>query len=133
MEELVTVEQADAFFRALAWAGPLLGVLAGLIAGHLRGRLSHGLLQGLAIGLLGPLVFGLWLLYGHMVRYDPATGVAGLHRVSVHAIAALTFIVVGVVIGWVYRRFVFTEVDSDETQVAGTGAQDATDVETHGR
>ncbi len=122
MTELVTVEQADAVFRALIWVGPLLGALIGLAVGHLRERLLIGLGQGFAVGLLGPVLFGMWSLYSHTVRFDPETGVAGLHRVSVHALNALIFIAVGLVLGILYRRLVFPDLEersaeSDNTQV----------------
>jgi hypothetical protein len=110
MTELVTVEQADAVLRALLWLGPLLGALIGLIAGVIRRCPVVGLWQGVAVGLLGPVVYGLWRLYSYTVRYDPESGVAGLHRISVHVVNGLIFIVLGVALGVIYRRFVFREV-----------------------
>jgi hypothetical protein len=109
MTELVTVEQAETVLRALIWVGPLLGALIGIIAGAMRGCPTLGLWQGVAVGLLGPVVYGMWRYYDWMVRYNPETGQAGLHRVWVHAVNGLVFIVVGVALGVVYRRWVFPE------------------------
>ncbi len=109
MTELVTVEQAEAVLRALIWAGPLLGALLGLIIGAARKCPVLGFWQGVAVGLLGPAIYGLWLAYSAMVRYNPQTGEAGLHQVWVHAVNGLIFIVVGLVLGVIYRRFVFRE------------------------
>lgn len=109
MTELVTVEQADALMLALVWVGPLLGALIGLIAGYARRCPVLGLWQGIAVGLLGPVIYAMWNLYGYMVRYDPATGEAGLHKVWVHAVNGLIFIALGLVLGVIYSRFVFRE------------------------
>ena len=125
MTELVTVEQADAFFRALIWVGPLVGVIIGLIAGYLRSRPLVGLGQGLAVGLLGPVLFGMWSLYSHTVRFDPETGVAGLHRVSVHALNALIFIAVGVVLGVIFRLLIFPDTGGREDVAADEAGRDA--------
>jgi len=127
MTELVTVEQAEAVVRALIWAGPLLGALLGLIIGGARKRAMLGLWQGVAVGLLGPVIYGLWLVYSAMVRYNPQTGEAGLHKVWVHAVNGLIFIVVGLVLGVIYRRFVFREGPGEADQAApeAPGAQDA--------
>lgn len=107
MQELVTVEQAHRVITALAWAFPLAGVVVGLIAGAARGAIGRGTWQGLAVGLLGPIIYAMWLLYSHLVRYDPETGRAGLHSVSTLVLNALVFVVVGVMLGAFYRRVVF--------------------------
>ncbi len=133
MTELVTVEQADAFFRALIWVGPLLGAVIGIVVGYLRRRPLVGLGQGFAVGLLGPVIFAMWSLYSHTVRFDPETGGAGLHRVSVHALNALIFIAVGVVLGVIYRRLVFPDLEEEDTRAADEEAQEAPDSETDRR
>jgi hypothetical protein len=123
MTELVTVEQAESVLRALIWMGPLLGALVGLIAGYARKCIGLGLWQGVAVGLLGPVIYGLWRFYSYMVRYNPETGEAGLHKVWVHALNALIFIVLGVALGAIYRRFVFGEPDPTGADIPET--QDA--------
>lgn len=127
MTELVTVEQAEAALRALIWAGPLLGAVLGVIIGAARKCAVVGLWQGVAVGLLGPAVYGLWLFYSYMVRYNPQTGVAGLHKVWVHVVNGLIFIALGALLGVIYRRFVFPE----RAEATDDGAQDAPDAGTH--
>jgi hypothetical protein len=114
MTELITVEQAESVLRALIWMGPLVGALVGLITGAIRRCPVVGLWQGVAVGLLGPVVYGAWLLYDYMVRYNPETGEAGLHKVWVHAVNALIFVVLGVALGAIYRRFVFPECSAED-------------------
>ncbi|GEM_PF-1098328 len=109
MTELVTIEQVEEFLQALIVAGPIVGALVGLVVGMSRGCWKTGLWQGLAVGLLGPIIYALWRLHGVLMSYSPATGEAGLHRVWVHALSALIFIVVGLVLGAVFRRGVFPE------------------------
>lgn len=104
MHELVSLEQADAIIRGVAWGLPVAGILVGLIAGLVQGRVRRGLVVGVAFGLLGPIIWAMWLLYGSMVRYDPETGRAGLHSVATHALAALIFVGVGALLGAGYRR-----------------------------
>jgi hypothetical protein len=107
MQELVTVEQAHRVIVVLAWALPLAGLLLGAVVGAVRGGPGRGAWQGLAVGLLGPIIYAMWLLYSHMVRYDPETGRAGLHSVATLVFNALIFAVVGAMLGAFYRRVVF--------------------------
>ncbi|MGI5818887.1 MAG: hypothetical protein ACOX9R_12410 [Armatimonadota bacterium] len=128
MTELVTVEQAEAVFLTLVWVGPLLGALIGLIVGYVRRCLTAGLWQGVAVGLLGPIIYAAWRFYEHTVSYDPATGEAGLHKVSVHVLNALIFITAGVALGVVYRRWVFPETgDEPEADDAAPDEPEADD------
>ncbi len=82
MEELVTVEQAGAVIATLAWAGPVAGLIVGIIAGATQGKPARGAIRGLAVGILGPVIWVLWLVFSHLVRYNPQTGRAGLHSIS---------------------------------------------------
>ena len=120
MTELITVEQAESVLRALIWVGPLLGALIGLIAGRARKCVAVGLWQGVLAGLLGPVVYGMWRFYGYMVRYNPETGEAGLHKVWVHALNGLIFIAIGFALGIIYRRFVFREGPVADTEIHET-------------
>jgi hypothetical protein len=112
--------------RALIWAGPLAGVVIGLIVGAARRCTTVGLWQGAAVGLLGPVTYGLWRFYDFTVRYNPQTGEAGLHKVRVHALNALIFIVLGLVLGLIYRRLVFPKREP----AADQGAHDVPDAQT---
>jgi len=102
--EIVDLKQFACVVQALAIVVPVLAVLIGLIAGAARRRLAAGLGKGVAIGLLGPIIYGLWLMYNHLIRYDPQTGTVGLHRVSVLLLNVAVFAVVGVLLGLAYRR-----------------------------
>ena len=73
MRELVDATAFEHMLMALAVAGPILGILSGLIVGTRAGAPRAGVLKGLAIGALGPILFGMWRLYNHFVRFDPAT------------------------------------------------------------
>ena len=108
MTELVTVQQIEEFLQALRIAGPIVGALVGLAVGLRRHCWKVGLWQGVGVGLLvGPIIYALWGLHGTLMSYSPATGEAGLHKVWVHVVSALIFIVVGLELGAVYRRGVF--------------------------
>lgn len=116
MTELVTTEQVESVLGVLIWAGPLAGALVGIIVGSMRKCPLRGLWQGVAVGLLGPIINALWLLHSSMMRYDPQTGVAGLHRVSAHVISALIFIAIGLLLGVIYRHGVFPERKAEAEQ-----------------
>ena len=124
MQELVTVEQADAVIRVLAWAGPVAGLIIGLIAGALRRRPGAGAWRGLAVGLLGPIIWAMWLLYSYLVRYNPQTGEAGLHSVATLALCALIFLVAGVTLGGLYSRVVFARPAEETEEAAANHAAD---------
>jgi hypothetical protein len=102
--EIVDLQQFARAVRALAVTVPVLAILIGLIVGAARKRLLAGLGKGLAIGLLGPIIYGLWLMYNHLIRYDPRTGYVGLHHVSVLLLNVAVFAVVGVLLGLAYSR-----------------------------
>jgi chromate transport protein ChrA len=102
--EIVDLQQFARAVRALAVTVPVLAILIGLIVGAARKRLMAGLVKGVAIGALGPIIYGLWLLYNHFIRTDPQTGTVGLHRVSVLLMNVAVFAVVGVLLGLAYRR-----------------------------
>lgn len=133
MQELVSVEQAESVLRWLVLGGPLLGAIVGAVVGALRSRdgckVGCGAWRGFAVGLLGPIIYLMWRLFSHLVRYNPETGEAGLHRVSVMALSALIFVVVGALLGAFYRRVVFPETDNDDSPATAPAA----DVETHTR
>ncbi|MCD6360966.1 MAG: hypothetical protein J7M38_08875 [Armatimonadetes bacterium] len=132
MQELVTVEQADALIRILAWGGPMAGVVIGTIWGGMRRRLLTGAARGFAVGLLGPIVWLMWLLYCWMVRYNPATGEAGLQSVATMALNALIFLTAGIVLGGLYSRIVFAERPEEISDSTANSAQDTDQAQTAG-
>jgi hypothetical protein len=104
MHELVTLEQFNWVIRLVALAGVPVGAALGALAAaatHQPRRLA----QGLALGLLGPLAALAWLLFRWTVRLDPATHYVGLYRPGVLAVDVVLFLVAGVGLGWLYRRF----------------------------
>ena len=125
MEELVTVEQAGAIVATLAWAGPVAGIIVGIIAGAMQGKAGRGAIRGLAIGALGPVIWALWLVFKHLVRYNPQTGHAGLHSISTLVVSVLIFVVVGIALGAFYGRIVFVpEPEESEDPTANRADND---------
>jgi len=119
MEELVTVEQVGAVIATLAWVGPVAGLIVGIIAGATQGRAGRGALRGLAVGALGPVIWALWLVFSHLVRYNLDTGRAGLHSISTLVVSALIFAVVGIALGAFYGRIAIArEPEESEDQTA---------------
>jgi len=106
LKEIVDLAQVDAVMLYLAVAAPVLGLLIGAIAGGVQGRLLTGLGRGLAFGMLGPIVLVMWRLYRYMVRYDPATGYVGLHKLSVFVLNVCIFAAVGIALGALYGKLI---------------------------
>lgn len=126
MGELVTVEQAYAVIRVLAWVGPAAGLVLGAAQGALHGRALTGAGRGFALGMMGPVIWALWLLYDHLVGYDPATGRAGLHSVAVLAVNALICLVVGVALGYFYAwLFAPAHAEDNPDATANQAAEDS--------
>jgi len=129
MEELVTVQQAGTVIATLAWAGPVAGLIVGIIAGATQGKPARGAIRGLAVGALGPVIWVLWLVFSHLVRYNPETGRAGLHSITTLVGSALVFVVVGIALGAFYGRIVFVrkpkESDDQTANHADTDEQQA--------
>jgi hypothetical protein len=118
--EIVDLGQFARAVQALAVVVPVVAVLVGLIVGALRKQLVAGLVRGVAIGLMGPTIYGLWLMYNHLIAYNPKTGTVGLHHVSVLLINVAIFAAVGVVLGLVYSRVFARGLESPRSSVAPT-------------
>jgi hypothetical protein len=104
MKEIVDAAAVERVLLLVAVAAPLVAVAIGAVAGARSCGSRLGAAKGLSVGALGPLCYGLWHLYSYLVRYDPATGYVGLHRVSVLALNVGIFIAVGAVLGVLYSR-----------------------------
>src|SRR5438445_149976 len=63
MREIITVEQANALFYALAIVGPVVGLIIGTLVGMRSQSRKACILKGLLIGMLGPLNLVLWFVY----------------------------------------------------------------------
>jgi hypothetical protein len=107
MREIVDIRTVDAAIRAGGgvWFG--LCLLAGFLL-RMVGHRPSSLRRGLYVGMIGPIVMGLWSLYSWMTRYDPQTGYFGLDKVWVLVVNALIFVAVGGLYGlglrWVWNR-----------------------------
>ncbi|MHB8995094.1 MAG: hypothetical protein ACYC63_07590 [Armatimonadota bacterium] len=99
MQEIINL---TTFAKAIMWlaiALPVIGLVVGLLAREVG--------KGLAVGLLGTLIYVLWLVYSYLIRYDPVTGSCGLHRTAVLWLNIGLFALVGVALGafygWLFR------------------------------
>jgi drug/metabolite transporter (DMT)-like permease len=95
MQEIVSVEQVHRLFVTLAVVLPLVGLIFGALLGVRRGNVKRGALQGLLLGILGPVNFGLWLVY------NAITDRLGLDTVKNLLVNLALFVVLGVVTGLV--------------------------------
>jgi hypothetical protein len=101
MREIVTMEQANALFLALAVAAPLLGVVIGAVIGGRYKNTQAGALKGLVVGMLGPLNLLLWK------TYNGITDRMGLDTVKNLLVQLALFAGLGLTVGLiagVYRR-----------------------------
>jgi len=104
MREIVDIGLVDAAIKAGAIVWLLACVLAGLAIATVRRNWPGSMARAVAVGVVGPLIGGLWLLYSYMVRYDPETGYFGLDKVWVLAVNAVVFLLVGALFGYGLRR-----------------------------
>ncbi len=123
MREIVDVAVVERVLLLLAVAVPAVATLIGALAGARTRRALIGAAKGLSVGILGPLCYGLWHLYSYLVRYDPATGYVGLHKVKVLALNVGIFIAVGAIVGVLYSRVFPGAGDSsgEHTRAGGEG------------
>jgi hypothetical protein len=123
MREIVDVATVERVLVLLAVLAPVIAVGVGALAGARTCGSLLGAAKGLSVGMLGPLCWGLWRLYSYLVRYDPATGYVGLHRVTVLALNLGIFIVVGALLGILYSRVFPGACDSstEHAEAAGEG------------
>jgi len=112
MREIVTVEQVNALFLALAVGGPILGLLIGALVGARRGQAGRGTMSGLLIGLLGALNLALWKLYNAL------TDRMGLDTVKNLLVNLALFVGLGVVAGLIWG---YLASRRDEAAPVGTG------------
>jgi len=102
MREIIDEKTVELIMTVILIGGPCVGLLVGAVVGVVQRQLGKRALQGFGIGCFGVLNWVLWRYYSWMVRYDPATGYVGLHKVSVLLINVAVFVAVGATIGLVW-------------------------------
>ncbi len=112
MHELIDLAKFDLVVRVVGLAGLPMGVFVGALVGQLRGEMRWHVSRGAAIGLLGPIIYGLWRYYRWTVRLEPTTGYVGLHKFSTLLMNVAVFAVVGIILGWVYGRILHRRDES---------------------
>lgn len=93
--ELITVEQFEPLWLALCVVWTLVLACVAL----LRARRGGEWRPLSALALAGPVGGALWFLYRARTAYQPETGIAGLHRVSVLLTNLVLFVAVGAALG----------------------------------
>ena len=101
MHELINIVT---FEHVLIGAGVALTVAGIVIGVVLRKRGSITAVGVVALALIGPVVYGGWVFYSWMVRYDPQTGYVGLHKVSVLLTNVGVSVALGIIAGLVARK-----------------------------
>jgi len=117
MREIVTVEAFDRWLLVVAIVGVPLGIGAGFMMArrwaHPR-RWQLGVLTGFLLGLLCPLLYGLWRFYLWRIRIDLDRNFVGLHRVDVLVGNLLLFSLVGALVGvltYLYGRWLQRQLE----------------------
>ena len=100
MQELISPQQSDQLILLVA------AVL--LVGGAIWGIKLLGA-RGALLGLLGPLVFGLWQFHKWITRYDPQTEYFGLDKVWVLLLEIVLFVALGATAGIVWKKLVHRE------------------------
>ena len=100
--ELITVDQ----FRTVLLISCVVWTFVCFAAGFIRRQRNLDMTWAkiIAWAVLGPLALGLYWFYEWTVRVNPHTGSVGLHKVSVFALDALIFIIIGIFTGWLFAR-----------------------------
>jgi hypothetical protein len=109
MHELISPRAVEKALMFLAVAGPLVGLIVGCYLGAHARRSWPTVVSGLMIGCLGPLIYGMWEVYGVI------TDRLGLDSVVNLVLQLLVFAVLGAALGIaVYRMSLFLKRLSTE-------------------
>ncbi|HEX8834061.1 MAG TPA: hypothetical protein VF719_07660 [Abditibacteriaceae bacterium] len=95
MKELISPAQSEVLVIVFA-------VLVALVAGY-AGFREFGK-RGWIFASLGPLIYVLWRAHTWVTRYDARSGYFGLEKVTVLLGEIFAFVVLGVVLGSVWKR-----------------------------
>lgn len=99
LREIVDIQSLNKLFLLLALLLPLFGAGAGAVWGARAGAKERGLRLGFVIGLLGPLNLLLWKVYNTITDHT------GLDTVRNVVINFVLFILVGVLMGAIFRKW----------------------------
>ena len=97
MNEIVEPDAVGDLLRLVAEVSPIAGLTVLLVA--VRRRSASYAVVAVLTGIAGPVLFGAWRLYCHMVGYDPSSGRLGLESVRVLLISLMLFALFGAVLG----------------------------------
>ena len=75
-----------------------------MLCGAIWGAKVYGA-RGMLLGLIGPLVFGLWQFHKWITRYDGQREYFGLDKVWVLLLEMVLFVALGAAVGIVWKRF----------------------------
>jgi hypothetical protein len=104
MREIIDIRTVERAVWALAATFPVACLLVGAVLVAAKRGTQTTMLKAVLLAALGPLLLGLWLLYSHLVRYDPRSGYFGLDKLWVLAANVGVFVVVGAGYGYVAGR-----------------------------
>ena len=114
MREIVSMEQVQRLFIILAVGLPILGIIGGALYGARRKDVRRGVVQGLLLGFLGPVNFGLWIIYNKI------TDRLGLDTVKNLLVNLALFVILGIVsglaAGFIMRRQPLPETSTESLE-----------------
>ncbi len=93
MKQLIDPKSAERVLLFIAVAGPLIGVIFGALLGAHTRRARVSILTGVLIGCVGPLIYGLWHVYGAI------TDAFGLDSVANLVLQLILFAAIGALLG----------------------------------
>ena len=99
LTEIVDLQTVERLFAVLAVLMPILGLVFGRLWGSRNGQIALGTMRGLLVGLIGTANWLLWRVYNGITDRN------GLDTVRNLAINAIVFVVAGILLGLVVRRF----------------------------
>ncbi len=97
LDYILVEERLDFFFLHLAWIFPLLCIFAGMMIILVKQLHFKALVSAFFIGLVGPLISLLWLIYNLITDYFGIDSVKGL------LVNLAFFICTGLIIGMILR------------------------------
>ena len=101
MRELISPSQSEIVVLILA-------LVVAIIGGALSWRL-HNARAGILVVACGALMFVAWQAHKWLTRFDAQSGYFGLQSVQVLALEAVTFLVFGAVVGWLWSKMTMKE------------------------